>query len=657
MRRFTYLLVSALVFLPLVSWGQFAQEELDRIYASTFEVVVKKITKDSLSYDRELPTDQIPFSVRNDQYWSIGTAFAIGPNRFISAAHVFNLHRQTQHKEFFLRNTSGKVFKLNKISRFSGDQDFIEFSLKGRIDNQFLEVNTKPKLNSVVYAVGNAHGEGIVVRDGLYTSNTPEEKAGAWNWIRFSAAASPGNSGGPLLDQQGRVLGIVLRKSSNENLNYALPIKQLLSARKNYAHHDLKMIYRLENTHRQKTGRFQYSAKLPMSFPKFNKKLSSALLTFTLDLEEEFVQQNAASTFPNGKGSTWLLHKTYNATFPHVISEQSDGSWLPSKPNKIRKSKLEGNGFLEYGRYASSILIRTRKPNNVSYEKFLSDGKLQMDYFLTSVNAKRRIGSERVRITSLGKPKKQFKHTDNYGRIWTIRKWLIEYDDSSVVTMTLPTPGGSISFMRNSSTGYAEDSISDLKILSNFIYISLYGTLKEWDEYFAHRDLPKNMQSIKLRYSPNESLKFSSEEVSFNYDHKLMKVTENSDMKLFFSYFKKKNKVRWDLSRVLVGENRNTSTFFEVVRNIKPEKDMGDKATDSWDRLVNKSFPYNNVSYFEDKNTYIGSVFSKKDSVQNIAKHPVVFSVFFGAEGKLEQDHVANKFQTFVDNLQIKASK
>jgi S1-C subfamily serine protease len=41
---------------------------------------------------------------------------------------------------------------------------------------------------------------------------TPEARYGNWKWLRFSAAASPGNSGGPLLDSKGNVIGIVLRR-------------------------------------------------------------------------------------------------------------------------------------------------------------------------------------------------------------------------------------------------------------------------------------------------------------------------------------------------------------------------------------------------------------------------------------------------------------
>jgi serine protease Do len=86
-----------------------------------------------------------------------------------------------------------------------------------------------------VLAVGNAFGEGVVIRDGLYTSATDEDQDGRWKWIRFSAAASPGNSGGPLLDGDGKVIGIVIGKSPNENLNYSLPIARVLGGNRREA--------------------------------------------------------------------------------------------------------------------------------------------------------------------------------------------------------------------------------------------------------------------------------------------------------------------------------------------------------------------------------------------------------------------------------------
>lgn len=60
------------------------------IRAATFEVVQLKPPDGEVTYEHELPMDLIPYQQRVDKYRSIGTAFAIGPNRYVTAAHVMS---------------------------------------------------------------------------------------------------------------------------------------------------------------------------------------------------------------------------------------------------------------------------------------------------------------------------------------------------------------------------------------------------------------------------------------------------------------------------------------------------------------------------------------------------------------------------------------
>src|SRR5205823_12619504 len=115
--------------------------------------------------------------------------------------------------------TDGHIYAIISILKFYAHEDFVVFYLTSDLAPRGLETNRTPNIDDPVMAVGNALGEGIVIRDGLYTSQTPEVQDGRWQWLRFSAAASPGNSGGPLLDGVGRVIGLIEAKSPNENLN------------------------------------------------------------------------------------------------------------------------------------------------------------------------------------------------------------------------------------------------------------------------------------------------------------------------------------------------------------------------------------------------------------------------------------------------------
>jgi serine protease Do len=195
---------------------------------ATFEVVLGKPETDPLSYEKPLPLDLLPFAERTGKYRSIGTAFTIGHGRFVTAAHVIGAGCGSQFSPIALRDEAGKILLMDRILKYSEAEDYVVFTVNDSPRVNALDTHDRPALNDPVFAVGNAYGEGIVIRDGLYTSDTPEEREGRWKWLRFSAAASPGNSGGPLVDKRGRVIGVVLRKSPNENLNFAVAIDQVL---------------------------------------------------------------------------------------------------------------------------------------------------------------------------------------------------------------------------------------------------------------------------------------------------------------------------------------------------------------------------------------------------------------------------------------------
>lgn len=80
----------------------------------------------------------------------------------------------------------------------------------------------------IVSAVRSSSGIRDVVDDGSF--DKPVRKAEV-RWIQTTAPISPGNSGGPLLDQQGRVVGINSLAFNNllgQNLNFALSSTEVL---------------------------------------------------------------------------------------------------------------------------------------------------------------------------------------------------------------------------------------------------------------------------------------------------------------------------------------------------------------------------------------------------------------------------------------------
>ncbi|HEX3849297.1 MAG TPA: serine protease, partial [Steroidobacteraceae bacterium] len=283
--------------------------ELQRtIRENTFEVVTKKPADDPVTYEKALPLELLPYIERTDAYRSIGTAFALGHNTYVTAAHVFQVAIGSQFGPPQLRRTDGKVYSIDRIVKYSHHEDFVVFSLKDDPAPAGFAVNREPKLDQTVLAVGNALGEGVVIRDGLFTSETPEDQDGRWKWMRFSAAASPGNSGGPLCDEQGRVLGVVLRKSPNENLNYSLPIGLVLDAENNKARFDEKGLVGLPFLHGTITNQYKDEFPLPLAWPQFSEaalKLSAQEVRLGL---EKLLKTYADTLFPNGPKTEDVLY-------------------------------------------------------------------------------------------------------------------------------------------------------------------------------------------------------------------------------------------------------------------------------------------------------------------------------------------------------------
>lgn len=283
---------------------------LPRIQAVTFEVVAAKPVDDAIRYEKPLPLDLLPYQQRTDKYYSIGTAFYMGDGRYISAGHVLMTGIGSLWGPPELRDAAGHVYPIDKIEKFSLGQDFVVFSVIGPPDTPALEVNTAPVRNQVVYAVGNALGTGVVIRDGLYTSDTPEQQDGRWKWMRFSAAASPGNSGGPLLDKDGKVIGVVMMKSANENLNYALPIRHVLDAPDNLAILDQRMSYQFDVFNTTRSDRLKAQFELPLSFAQFDRAYRERFDAYCDQQLAALLTSEESTLFPNGAGSHPILHDT-----------------------------------------------------------------------------------------------------------------------------------------------------------------------------------------------------------------------------------------------------------------------------------------------------------------------------------------------------------
>jgi serine protease Do len=588
-----------LVVLALVAWvgvatsaraAELSSSVQQAIRAATFEVVQLKPPDGEVTYERELPMDLIPYQERTDKYRSIGTAFAIGPNRYVTAAHVINLGTGSQYGPPALRDGAGKVYDIDQVLKYSDRRDFVVFTLREPPKNaKSLTPGGKPALNAAVFAVGNALGEGVIIRDGVYTSDTPEELDGQWKWLRFSAAASPGNSGGPLVDDHGRIIGVVLRKSPAENLNMALPIDELLNARDGEARIGARFPVRVPMFDASETAKFDERFDLPKPLTDFYTALRDTSVRLITGAEQKLLEHNTAHLFPRGPGSDRLLYTIDRMPFPRLMREDPNKAWVANAPS-VQTVQLDANGFVEQ----SGGFARLRIPDGMSLATLYGDDKMYLDLLLKAHVLRRSVGSDSVRVTSLGKPKSSSHFTDRWGRTWQVRDWAIPYDDEILTAVSLPTPEGYVAMLTTIGSGFVEMVHKTQQIVSDYLDLTMLGSLTQWQDYLAQPGVqPKAFETLKIKIDPTQEVAFHSGYFDLTVKPDLVSLSKDSMLFLDFGFTGTADTAVWSVQRVVVSERLHTENWVHAIRRTEPPASLPDSFQSNWTKHKTHSFPFN----------------------------------------------------------------
>ncbi|MEJ5341961.1 MAG: trypsin-like peptidase domain-containing protein [Thermogutta sp.] len=168
---------------------------------------------------------------------------SLGSGFFVDSSHpwpivVTNYHVVEGASQIVVKLRSGEMYPIARGAIFP------------RCDLAFLAVESLakppatlslrpdfPKLTETVYAYGAPQGLEATITRGIVSSirRTSEieflsEKYDEIPWIQTDAAVNPGNSGGPLVDTAGRVVGVAtLKRGESENLNFAVSAVEVAS--------------------------------------------------------------------------------------------------------------------------------------------------------------------------------------------------------------------------------------------------------------------------------------------------------------------------------------------------------------------------------------------------------------------------------------------
>jgi serine protease Do len=103
----------------------------------------------------------------------------------------------------------------------------------GKYNTLSLANSDQLQVGKKVIAIGNPYGLSFSVTEGIISAIDRTGPNGKAEYIQTDVSLNPGNSGGPLIDTQGKVVGINnFKVSSAESLGFALEsnsLKQILN--------------------------------------------------------------------------------------------------------------------------------------------------------------------------------------------------------------------------------------------------------------------------------------------------------------------------------------------------------------------------------------------------------------------------------------------
>ena len=628
--------------LPLASQGpalpaELSQDAKARVFAATFEVVVLKPTADPLTYEKELPWSRLPFNIRNDKYYSIGTAFAVSPKELITAFHVMDLHRSSRtFPQFFIRDQEQRVFEVDQILQADQARDVIRFTVKDRTFAKWLPLSSSYSMNQVVYTAGNAYGEGLVLRRGDLIGTIPEAENGRWNLLRSSADVNSGNSGGPMLDTAGRVIGLVVARK--DNISFSLPVSEIQAMKPAMAVFHQKTGYSFTLVpERVEAVDNDYEVSVPKPYAEvIREAVAKAREIYDRRMGELFAKA-PDQYFPKGDASLEALLDIPNSTgVEFVFKDANTKKWAYSD---LKYNAYEAGGEARVYMGSSNDMglgvIRPAKPQDLA--GLLEHPKALMDLFLKGINYPRDLGGEKIRILSLGEPGHVEDLVDGLGRPWKLSAWLLPHLDQYVAIYYTPVPTGVAFVLKQMPTPSFEEWRYDMKRVLDLVYLPYYGNLKEWDAFLAlPKGLPPGIRDVRVKHDAGQPLVVESPWLRFQVTKEDLELDPEMKLGLYLGFTRRGDQIGWELRKVGVSESEENS-YLSLLRHLKPEAQMTESYQKAWKEVVKRKHPYTGATFSEEGGTRIATVLDLGVGAKGIEGADALYTLYYVKTGTVQE--------------------
>jgi hypothetical protein len=617
--------------------------------SAVFEVIQEKPVNDSVSYDKELDWSLVPFAIRNDKYYSIGTAFAISPTELVTAFHVINLGFESKiYGKYFIRNKDKEVFEVDQIVGGSNEKDFLIFTVKGKTFDSYFEFNQKFREGQQVFSVGNALGEGIVIRSGLVLGTIPEQDSGRWDLLKTSADGNPGNSGGPLIATDGTVVALVTARQ--DNILYSLPASVILASNRAKLDYRLKLSYKhLLLSNKNIIQIYETGLALPQPYQKAREQLTSGYRVGYVDAMNNLFK--GAPEYLTGPNNMWILNSTISTSFPQIdFVDPDDNEWtLSNLPNK--SYNLVNEGTLMHSEVQGWNFYKLNKPKTVSLAKSF-EPKYVMDTILQNIYLDRSLGNDKYRIRSFGDPMEVSSYKDALGREWLTAKWLIEFTDQMLIMYILPLPNGPAVISVREGSAVRDIYEWDLRKTCDHIWAAYSGTFEGWNEFLRTSYVPPFLKNLNYRWQEStKQVSFNIGDIAFSANNGVYDWSNNSELFLGPSHYLLDGKIQFGIRRIVLHRDNRYKESLAVIKRIKPDSRLPSNSQEGWNDVYLERFPYDGkpaISAKDNEGT-IGGVIKPPSG-----KDDFRYTLFLSMENPQNEDNVLKRFGALKNGVQIR---
>ena len=195
----------------------------------------KKILSGEEIYDK-MSGCAVEIFVQNTRSAASASGFFVSSTGFvITNAHAVLDGNGDVFDEVYVK-ISGKYYEAGVVALgrpINGKDDSLDIALlfvpqMKNITVADLGDSSKIRNGQKVYLIGNSLGEGTCITSGIISDAKRAMPGLSYPYIMTDAAANHGNSGGPLLNEAGEVIGVLVAGIDNaKGMNYAIPINMV----------------------------------------------------------------------------------------------------------------------------------------------------------------------------------------------------------------------------------------------------------------------------------------------------------------------------------------------------------------------------------------------------------------------------------------------